>query len=646
MQKKTKTILFSTLAFATTSALVVSAITACSKTNTTDVADAILQFNNVKKDLERKYQVDFSKEIATAIKNAENEVAKLKKENPNNASSLIKMVGVKLEKDVADIISKCFDDANNTVVINFKNQSKTLFKNIPADLTNNHFDLQINQAGFKINFLKALKAADKITITYEVIKNQNKHVFTKDILAKNFKSETPLPDINLTQVNKEVSLKYLNSEKILYTTVSDDDLKKKENFVFSAPEGYSITFIKAQKSSDNSKITVTYKLSKNEQTKEFTKDILASSFKQEIVSDHSNQLDELNKASQTITVTFKNAKQLLWSAITLEMLQKPDNYLFAGTPTGFSTTFVKAEKTSDESQITVTYKLSKGELAKEFTLYIPQKEFKQETKPVDPINFDEINKKVELSYKNAKQTLLKDITEANLKDQSNFQFNQLTDDVIITFIQATKTSDNSKITVTYKLSKNEQTKQFTKDILASSFKQVDEVTKYSFEHLGIQEPTKIEFKPKPEDNKHLQVLNFVFFIKDKDTNTNNENFKKIISDKILKDRKTILKASTSPKILGLQSIKLIYTKNGQTLTSTPIVRGGTRTKPDQLKFSNDFKQSYTFTLENTQASESVEIIGLEVTLLAPTQQEIKTKENKPYVVQVFFDQPIKNQKTQ
>ncbi|MCV3728237.1 hypothetical protein OF376_00335 [Ureaplasma miroungigenitalium] len=642
MKKKTKTILFSSLAFAATSAMVVTAVTAvtaCSKTDKNDVADAVVQFNNVKKTLEQKYQADFGKEISDVIKNAEKEVAKLKEENSKNASTLIKNVTTKLEKDVTDIIKKCFDDANKTVSINFKNQSEILFKSVPTDLKAIDFDLKISTTGYQVIFVKAVKTDDKIIVSYDVVKNKDKQSFNKEILAKDFKTEN---SGELEKVNELIKVSFKNASEYYLEDITADQLANKNNFECTAlPTDVSFAFIKAEKAADNSKITVTYKLSKKEQSKDFTYNILSSKFKQKVNPANPINLDEANKK---VKVAFKDSSSMLLKNVTDAQLADKNNFVFSDVPADITATFVNAKKAADNSKIVVNYKLSQKEQSKEFTAEISTDSFKPVPVPIDPINFNEINQKVKVTFKNSSSMFLKDVTDAQLADKNNFEFTGTPSDITATFIKAEKAADNSKITVTYKLSSENEEKQVTKDIPAeSNFKKEEEtpvVTKYSLEHLGVSSADTITIEAGQKES--LEVKNFAFYMK-KD-NATNANFTKIIEQQILKDRKTILKPSTPTKITALQSIKLIYTKNGgEQLTSSTIIRGGTMSKPDPLKFSNDHLQSYTFALENTKASDTIEIIGMEVTLFI-NGQELKTKENKPYVLQVLFDQPISNKK--
>ncbi|WP_031489364.1 DUF1410 domain-containing protein [Ureaplasma canigenitalium] len=143
------------------------------------------------------------------------------------------------------------------------------------------------------------------------------------------------------------------------------------------------------------------------------------------------------------------------------------------------------------------------------------------------VDFNQLNTKVTVQYKDANNTLFKDA----LFDADKYLFNTNDDTVSVLFISASKDSTNTKIVVTYQLMKGDKkSNNFTKEILASSFKQ-EEVKKYPTKAniITVHDKTKngasisvtLDYQVEKNATVKVKITNLNQVIEQKITNSSN-----------------------------------------------------------------------------------------------------------------------------
>ncbi|QKT05459.1 hypothetical protein [Mycoplasma sp. OR1901] len=329
----------------------------------------------------------------------------------------------------------------NEVKVDFKNISTTFtYKNADqitfaqADVKNSDNFIYKNVEGYGFKFIKAEKTTSGITVTYKASKDGKLSEDKTSMISKSsFKAE-PIDFSNVS-----TTYTYKNSSETIFETA---DLTNGENFVPAMKEGFTFSFIKAER--DSNLITVTYKASKDGQlSEEKTATIEKSSFKQEVLN--------LNNVSTTWTYT--EAATTTFNDVVLT-----DGTKFTATKVeGFDFTFVKAERANDV--ITVTYKASKdGKNSEEKTATIAKSSFK-----ADKIDFTTVS--TTWTYSEATTTTFEN---AVLTDGTKFTATKV-EGFDFTFVKAERAND--VITVTYKASKDgKNSEEKTATIAKSSFK--------------------------------------------------------------------------------------------------------------------------------------------------------------------------------
>ncbi|MCV3734294.1 hypothetical protein OF375_01765 [Ureaplasma miroungigenitalium] len=350
MKKINKKFFLSMLGGIVVCGLAAGVATSCKNNN--ELIEAVNEYNNyvaqVKATDFYKNNVSKAQEIDKLFKETKQEIDKHKKDA--DFITILKTELTNLKSKIDPMVKKFngFVELNKKVTVSYKNAKNTLFAE--AKLTAENFELAHPEA--KVAFVKAEKGDNTIVVSY-TIENKEKEkseVFTKEISSSEFK-------VDFATVDKGTSVTYKNASEVTFANAS----LGQSNYELSVTDKtFNITFVSAKKDEAKTKISVVYKLSKNKQEQEFTKEILADNFKKE---EPKQESIDFATAFNGVSVTYKKASEVTFADALLE----ENNYELSSTDQSFSINFKKAEKDTTNSKIIVSFTLTKNE--QESTIY-------------------------------------------------------------------------------------------------------------------------------------------------------------------------------------------------------------------------------------------------------------------------------------
>ncbi|WP_031489328.1 Vmc-like lipoprotein signal peptide domain-containing protein [Ureaplasma canigenitalium] len=269
------------------------------------------------------------------------------------------------------------------VTVTYKNASETLFSLASTDAKNYLITLDSSLTpDLSSIFVKAVKTNEKITVTYKLVAKtkSGEKEFTKDIPMSIFKAPNPYDFTNFDS-NYDVTVKYKESEKVTFHQAEETEDKYQITLDSTLTNDLDVKFVSAKKSAN--KITITLKLvAKNGKTgeKQFVKELSRSVFK----TDEQTEEPVLVAANDNLIVNYKEAdkvdiKDAELKSEKYELKLDLANGQDSSKANQVTVTFVKAEKASDNSKITITYKLSIGNVSKEYSKDILANHFKNDS---------------------------------------------------------------------------------------------------------------------------------------------------------------------------------------------------------------------------------------------------------------------------
>ncbi|MCU4706621.1 leucine-rich repeat domain-containing protein [Mycoplasma sp. CSL7503-lung] len=244
------------------------------------------------------------------------------------------------------------------------------------------------------------------------------------LIANKFKYNNIFQKMNL-------SFSFEDSHNKTLESVTDEELKNKDNFITTNDNVFSVNFISATK--NDSGIIVKYTLTSGSEI----------SKQKEFLINKSEFQAPVNFENINASFSFKDSHNKTLESVTDEELKNKDNFI-ATNDNGFSVNFIFATK--NDSGIMVKYTLTSGsETSKQKEFLINESEFQA------PVNFENIN--ASFSFKNSKYRSYDKIENENL-NETNILFNNLDQEYKYHFISATK--NENEIIIRYKISKNSQ----------------------------------------------------------------------------------------------------------------------------------------------------------------------------------------------
>ncbi|MCV3753782.1 Vmc-like lipoprotein signal peptide domain-containing protein [Ureaplasma zalophigenitalium] len=360
MKKINKKFFLSMLGGIAVCGLAAGIATSCKNNN--ELITAVNEYNNYVSqikttDFYKKNTVN-AQEIDKILKITKDEIDKHKKDANFIVILNDKLSSLKTKIDPMVKTFNAFVELNKKVQVGYKNANKILF----ADATVDGKNFTLTHPEVKIEFVKADKKENSIVVSY-IIKNQNKEqstVFTKEIPSSLFK-------VDFESANRGTSVTYKGASEVTFTDAS----LVVDNYQLNVSDNtFTIAFISAQKAADKSRITVSYKLSKNNQEHQFTKDILADVFKKEAPKVEPIDFESANKE---VTITYKGANEVTFTDASIEV----SNYQSNVPDKTYVLNVKDVKKDETNKKIIVSYTLTKN--LQESNVYIkeiPESNFK------------------------------------------------------------------------------------------------------------------------------------------------------------------------------------------------------------------------------------------------------------------------------